>query len=964
MTIGQATSFGVLSWLAIAPTLRGQAASVLTWHNDNARTGQNLQETILTPANVNFSSFGKLFAIAVDGKVDAQPLYVSSVTIPAQGLHNVLYVVTEHDSAYAFDADNGGPLWHVSLLGSGETPSDDHGCSQVTPEIGATATPAIDPQVGTHGTIYVVATSKDSSNKYHHRVHALDLTTGAEQFGGPVEVQATYAGSGVENTFNPTVHKERPGLLLLNGVVYTSWSSHCDSPSYAGWVIGYNETTLQQVSALNLVPNGNDAGLWNAGAGPAADASGNIYALTGNGTFDTTLNSSGFPNNSDYGNAFVKLSTTGGPLRVVDYFTMSNTTSESNGDVDLGSGGALLLPPLVDSLGHSRDLAVGAGKDKHIYVVDRTNLGKYNSGGNLIYQDMPNALPGGVWSSPAWFNGKLYYGDVGGTLKAFAFANGLFQTPPASHSTNSFGYPGTTPSISANGTSNGIVWAVENAGTAVLHAYDAGDLSKELYNSNQAASGRDHFGAGNKFIAPTIANGKVYVGTTNGVGVLGLIGQPSAVSVTPNSGAGPTQTFSAVYTDPNGASDLGVVYLDFATSAGATNSCFVAYVPSGNALYLLKDTSTGTVPGSITPGGSGTLSNSQCTLSGSGGSVTMAGNNLTVPFNITFAGGFTGLKNIYGLAQKSNGSQGGWQTLGSWTPSSAAPLSAVSVSPNSGSGLTGTFSAVYTDPNGASDLQAVYLDFGSVGFAAHNCIVVYVPGPNALYLFNDDNSGALGPITEGAGGGSVQNSQCKLSSGSTAATLSGNNLTVPFTIQFLAGYGGKKTIFGLAQSYNGTQSGGGVPQSLGAWEPATSTPAAVSVSPNSGSGLSQVFTAAYSDTGGANDLQVVYLTFGSALNAANSCAVGYSPGNNQLFLFNDPATATATLGLGGGGSVSNSQCTLSGGGTAASMAGTGLTVPFSITFKSGFTGAKTIFGLAQTYDGTPSAVTTLGSWTP
>jgi hypothetical protein len=288
-----------------------------------------------------------------------------------------------------------------------------------------------------------------------------------------------------------------------------------------------------------------------------------------------------------------------------------------------------------------------------------------------------------------------------------------------------------------------------------------------------------------------------------------------------------------------------------------------------------------------------------------------------------------------------------------------------SVSPNSGSG-TGpqVFTAVYFDTKGASDLQAVYLDFGSVGFAAHNCIAVYAPGTNSLYLFNDDNSGAFGPITEGAGGGSVSNSQCKLSSGTTAATMSGNNLIVPFTIQFLAGYGGLKQIFGLAQSYDGTQSNGGVPQDLGTWEPAPSTPTAVSVSPNSGSGLTQVFTAAYSDTGGANDLQVVYLSFGSSFLAANSCNVGYEPGNNTLFLLSDNNATIATVGEGGLGSVSNSQCILSGGVTPATESGTGLTVPFTITFKITFTGAKTVFGLAQTYDGTQSAVTTLGSWTP
>ncbi len=414
MLISVALTIQRMSFVAAASAvaLFGQP-SVLTWHNDNARTGQNLQEPTLTPANVNSAMFGRLFTITVDGKVDAQPLYVPALTIPAQGVHNVLIVVTEHDSAYAFDADTGSQLWHVFLQNAGETPSDDRGCGQVTPEMGATATPAIDLQIGPHGTMYLVAMSKDASANYHQRLHALDITTGGEQFGGPVEVHATYPGSGVENTFLPKQHKERPGLLIANGLVYTAWSSHCDAFPYTSWVMSYNQTTLAQVNVLNLTPNGNDGALWNAGAGPAADGSGNVYVLTGNGTFDSTLTGGGFPSNGDYGNAFVKMSTSGGSLAVADYFTMSNTASESGADEDLGSGGLILLPPVNDSQGQPRSLAVGAGKDHHIYVVDRNNLGKFNSGTNAIYQDLPSALSGSVFSTPAWFNGKLYYGAVG-----------------------------------------------------------------------------------------------------------------------------------------------------------------------------------------------------------------------------------------------------------------------------------------------------------------------------------------------------------------------------------------------------------------------------------------------------------------------------------------------------------------------------------------------------------------------
>ncbi|HTB12101.1 MAG TPA: hypothetical protein VK752_11040 [Bryobacteraceae bacterium] len=431
--------------------------NVLTWHNDNFRSGQNLNETLLTPASVNSSNFGKLFTITVDGKVDAQPLYVASLEIRASGFHNVLYVATEHDSAYAFDADTGAQLWHSSMLAANETTSDARNCSQIVPEIGITSTPVIDLHIGPHGTMYLVAMSKDASGNYHQRLHALDLTTGAEQFAGPVEIAATYPGTGAEGSggmqkFAPAQHEDRPALLIANGVVYTSWGSHCDAAPYTGWVIGYNESTLVQTGVINLTPNGNDGGIWMAGGGPAADASGNLYLLMGNGTFDTTL-SGGFPAHGDYGNAFVKIQVSpAGVLSVADYFTMSNTTSESNGDQDLGSGGIMLLP---------NSLAVGAGKDQNIYVVDQNSMGKFSPSANGNYQTLKTAVAGGVYSSPAWFNGTLYYGAVGDVLRAFRFSNGSFAL--SSQSTHSFGSPGSTPSISANGTQSAILWAAENS---------------------------------------------------------------------------------------------------------------------------------------------------------------------------------------------------------------------------------------------------------------------------------------------------------------------------------------------------------------------------------------------------------------------------------------------------------------------------------------------------------------------
>jgi len=520
-SVGSATSNPATLTVNSAAT-----TDVVTYHNDVARTGQNLSETILTPANVNSTGFGKIGFYAVDGKVDAQPLYLANVSIPGQNSHNVLYVATEHDSVYAFDADNGTQLWKVTLLGAGETTSDPHNCGQVVPEIGITATPVIDRSRGPNGTIYVVAMSKNASGSYFQRLHALDVTTGAELLGGPTTVQASYPGTGDGSSggmviFSPGQYAERASLLLLNGILYTGWTSHCDIRPYTGWVIGYSASTLQQSGVLNLTPNGSEGSIWMSGAGMAADSLGNIYFLDANGDFDTNLNASGFPSNGDLGNSFIKLSTAGA-LTVADYFATFDTVQKSAADTDLGSGGAVVLPDLNDAAGRTRHLAVGGGKDGNIYVVDRDSMGKFSPTANNNYQELQGALPGGVWSMPAYFNNTIYYGPVGNTIRAFSITNALLSSTPVGQTSNSFGYPGATPGISANGTTNAILWAAENGNTAVLHAYDANNLSNELYNSNQAGT-RDQFGAGNKFITPTVVNGKVYVGTTNGVAVFGLL---------------------------------------------------------------------------------------------------------------------------------------------------------------------------------------------------------------------------------------------------------------------------------------------------------------------------------------------------------------------------------------------------------------------------------------------------------
>ena len=591
--VGLASTVGLA---AVCFAAAGQAQTdVLTWHNDALRTGQNQTESILTPGKVNAANFGLLKNVVVDGKVDAEPLYVSAVSVGGKR-HNVLLIATEHDSVYAVDADGGAVLWQRSMLGAGETTSDARSCGQVVPEIGVTATPAIDRTVGPNGTAYVVAMSKDGSGNYYQRIHALDLATGAEVLHGPVAVHATYPGTGDGSsggtvTFDPKQYKDRPGLLIANGQLYTSWGSHCDIRPYDGWLMTYNKTTLAQTGVLDFVPNGNEAAPWNAGAGPGADAAGNVYLSLGNGTFDTTLNGQGFPAQGDYGNALVKVSPPANGLQVTDYWTMYNSNSESSVDTDLGSGGAMLLPDVTDGSGKVRHLLVAAGKDHNIYVADRDNMGKFDPNSNAtLYQELPGALGGGEWSSPAYFNGRVYYGSVGQVLQSFQVSGAKLLGSPTQSTSTTFGYPGTTPSVSANGTASGIVWATENSNPAVLHAYDAGNLATEFYNSNQAANGRDQFGTGNKFIAPMIANGKVYVGTTNSVGIFGFVPQVAAPladgDYTLLNGAS-----KLVLDDPGSSKSSGTALFQWVANGGLNQQWF--FSSNGKGYYTIQNVSSG-----------------------------------------------------------------------------------------------------------------------------------------------------------------------------------------------------------------------------------------------------------------------------------------------------------------------------------------------------------------------------------
>jgi hypothetical protein len=485
--------------------------SVLTYHNDLARTGQYLSETLLTPASVSSGQFGQLFTYPVDGQVYTQPLYLPGVIVPGRGIHNVVFVATEHDSVYAFDADNylAAPLWHVSFLNSSQgvttASAAELGCGSITPEVGITGTPVIDP---VSRTLFVVAmTQETSSDGYVHRLHALDVTTGAEKPGSPVEIQASVPGTGDGTTtvqFKPWLYKERAGLLLLNGVVYTAWSSHCDSGNYHGWIIGYDAGTLQQTAVYTTTPDWDAGSFWQGGAAPAADSSANIYVVSANGTFDANMGG------SDFGESILKLST-GKNLTVADYFAPYNADALSDKDMDLGSSGALLLPDGTGSATHPHLLVTGS-KSGTVYLLDRDNLGHFQPDADTqIVQSLAGAV-GPLFGIPTYFNNTVYFSAAHDQVKAFSFQNGLLSTLPVSASNSTFAMVGTVPSISANGAANGILWTIDPAGQ--LHAYDAADLSHQLYQGNA--------GSYIRFSTPTIVNGKVYVGTLDSLVVFGL----------------------------------------------------------------------------------------------------------------------------------------------------------------------------------------------------------------------------------------------------------------------------------------------------------------------------------------------------------------------------------------------------------------------------------------------------------
>jgi chitodextrinase len=504
-------------------------AGMFTYHNDLSRDGVNAKEYALATANVATATFGKLFSCAADAAMYAQPLWVANLSIQS-GAHNVIFAATTHDTVYAFDADTNPCVtyWSKSLLGSGETwvSSSDVGTGDIQPDVGIIGTPVIDAATNT---LYVVSKSKTSGSNCtpatscFQRLHALSLVDGTEKFGGPVNITSAISvpgtgdgSSGGNVPFNTLRENQRPGLVLSGGVVYVAWASHGDNGPYHGWVIGFDKTTLARVAMFNANPNGSDSGIWMSGGAPAADSSGNLYFLTGNGTFDA--NSGG----SDYGDSTVKLSTSGG-LSVASYFTPADQQNLEGGDADHGSGGAAIL---VDQpSGPHQHLVIGGGKEGNFFLLDRDNLGGYGANASPVDSNAVQKFSAGngIFSTAAFFNNALYIAGAGGRLKSFVFnsTSGQFNPSQTSQSPASFGFPGATPSVSASGTTNAIVWAMNNnayctqqsssCGPTVLHAYDATNLATELWNSGQAAG--DKAGNAVKFTVPTVANGKVYVGT-------------------------------------------------------------------------------------------------------------------------------------------------------------------------------------------------------------------------------------------------------------------------------------------------------------------------------------------------------------------------------------------------------------------------------------------------------------------
>jgi hypothetical protein len=568
-------------------------ADVLTAKNDNARTGQNLEEIILNTKNVNVQQFGKLYTFPVDGYVYAQPLYKSHLPIPGFGIRDVLFVATAHDSVYAFDALGNNPasgfLWSVSFLDSSKgittVPAGDVSTNDIVPEIGITGSPVIDSATNT---LYVVSKTKQSSNgtaRWIQQLHALDLATGAEKMNGPIEIQASLPGWGAGSsnnilTFDPRIENQRAALVLVNNGVYVAWAAHGDQGSYHGWIIGYSAADMrQQLGAWTTTPNGRGGGIWMSGGGLSSDISGNLYFASGNGNFQ--------PPYENYGDTAFRLSTSGG-LNITDYFTPDNQQTLDAQDNDMGTSDMMLLPAQP---GPHTNIVITADKSGTVYVLDRDRLGG-NSSANPNNDVDHFHVSGTIHNSFSYFNSYVYIGCDGQPVRTYKVGNGTLLHTAGSESAHSFGQnyanaSGTSISISANGTSEGIAWALDNvsngAGPTTLFAFDAFDLGNLLYSSDQAANGRDLSGPAVKFTVPTVVDGRVFVPNAYAVTVYGLL-----------TGTGQQQIAPApIFSEPSGTSLAASQLLSISSTVdGAT----VRYTTDGSTPNLLSTVYTMALP--------------------------------------------------------------------------------------------------------------------------------------------------------------------------------------------------------------------------------------------------------------------------------------------------------------------------------------------------------------------------------
>ena len=711
--------------------------SVLTYHNNPYRTGENLQETTLAPASMG--GFGKLFAQSGDGQVYAQPLYMPNVSIGGV-THNVVFVATENDSVYAFDADsntgtNAAPLWQAAFAnpakGVRAVTSGELNCINTAPLVGITGTPVIDSSTGT---LYVVAKTVETTagvSNFYQRLHALDITSGAEKLGGPFVIQTSVPGTCSPNfngrvAFSPYRQFQRAGLVLSKGIVYVAFASQCDGDPYTGWLMAFNSSTGKLLSTFDDGPiQGPEpycrSGIWQGGAAPAVDTSDVLYFATGNGYFNA--NTTG---GNDFGDSTLKLMLGAAGFSVLDYFTPYNQLSLDQGDLDLGSGGVLLLP---DQPGANPHLLVQVGKEGSIYLINRDNMGKYKSTGDTqIVQTLPNAI-GGTWGMPAFFNGSVYFGGSVDSLKAYSLTNGLLSTSPTSQSTHVYAGYGPTPSVSANGHTNGIVWAVDSAGypnlPAVLYAYDATNLANQLYSSG--INPGDQMGPAVKFTVPTIANGKVYAGTGNTVEVFGLLPNSPNFSLAANPTSlaalpGTTANFQISVLAEPGFSFNGTVALSASgLGAGFTPTFNPGSVTGSNSstlgVAIAGTVANGSYPFTVTGvSGAVTQSVNLTLVVTTGSSIVFPGGPLTIPGHATMGARFTYNGTLTQL-DTIQFTQTGEPCLqgGTATPGYCVNGAGIVVVPGSSPvGSTSTFEATFGTTSGVWNFGALLMEVSGV----------------------------------------------------------------------------------------------------------------------------------------------------------------------------------------------------------------------------------------------------------